>query len=407
MEKEFNEDEAKRALDDLLDLLDRIPGAAKFRKDVQRLKALLVDRRAPRLVVVGRRGHGKSSIANALLGYPKLAVGHVGDQPADEEWLPLEVNGRHLHWLDTSGIGAGGIVGERLDKLKAQVKGAFPDVILLAVKASEVDSEIDATLGGFNSILNVLRAEGCSAPVIVLVTKVDELHPARDKEPPYRKPKQELIEAAVKTLAKHLERHSIKVKATLPLSAYMEFTEPEKAIEFDGRWNVDRLGDVVFSCLPEEATVEAARAFQSTKELRRKVARQIVAACAAVAFGVGLTPIPISDLAILAPLQLLMVTAVSYLSGRRIGARAIADWLASLGVAGGAGIGLRAAFQQLVKLLPVGGPVLSAALAGAGTWAIGMSAIAYFIDDKSLDEAKAVFSTASKASRDWRPEDVE
>lgn len=91
------------------------------------------------------------------------------------------------------------------------------------------------------------------------------------------------------------------------------------------------------------------------------------------------------------------------LSGRRAGPKAIAQWLASLGVAGGAGVGLRMAFQQLIKLLPFGGPFLSGAMAGAGTWAIGMSAIAYFIDDKSLDEAKQVFEAASKASKDWRP----
>jgi predicted GTPase len=64
----FDSSEAGKALDELLQLIDRIPGAARFRKDIQRLKALMVDRRAPRIVIVGRRGHGKSSIANALLG---------------------------------------------------------------------------------------------------------------------------------------------------------------------------------------------------------------------------------------------------------------------------------------------------------------------------------------------------
>jgi uncharacterized protein (DUF697 family)/predicted GTPase len=360
--------------------------------------------RAGGQILVGRRGHGKSSIANALFGYPKLAVGHVGDQPADEEWLPLDVHGRRLDWLDTSGIGAGGIVGPRLDKLKAQVTGAFPDVVLLAVKASEVDSEIDATLGGFNSILNVLRGAGCTAPVIVLVTKVDELHPARDKQPPFGEPKQALIATAVQTLVAHLERHSIKVRATLPLSAYMEFAGPDNTIEFDGRWNIDRLGDAIFSCLPEEAAVEAARAFQSTRSLRQKVAKSIVAASSVVAFGVGLTPIPIADLAILAPLQLTMVTAISYLSGRRLERKAVVEWIASLGVTGAVGVVLRVAFQQLLRLIPVAGSVFSGAMAGAGTYAIGASATAYFIDDQSLEQAREVFERAGKpGSNEWQP----
>ncbi len=121
MKSEFDPKEAREALDALTALLDRIPGGERFRKDVQRLKALLVDRRAPRIVVVGRRGHGKSSVANALFGYPKLAVGHVGDQPGRRRvWSTSRFRGRQLDWLDTSGIGAGGIAGARLEKLKTQ-----------------------------------------------------------------------------------------------------------------------------------------------------------------------------------------------------------------------------------------------------------------------------------------------
>ncbi len=401
MNPDFDPIEVGKAVEELLQLLDRIPGGAKLRKDVLRLKALIVDRRAPRLVVVGRRGHGKSSIANALLGSPKLAVGHVGDQPADEEWLALDINGRRLDWLDTSGIGAGGIVGARLDKLKTQITGAFPDVILLAVKASEVDSEIDATLGGFNSILHVVRSAGCSAPVIALVTKADELHPARDKVPPFREPKQALIATAVETLARHLDRHSIKVKATLPLSAYMEFAGPNDTVEFDGRWNIDRLGDVVFACLPEEAALEAARAFRSTLTLRQGVAKKIVLAASSVAFGIGIAPLPVMDIIPLSALQAMMVTAISYLSGLRVGPKAVVEWLASLGVAGGVGFGLRALAQQLVRLIPVAGLVVSGAMAGAGTYAIGTSATAYFINDKSLEEAREIFERGRKA--EWRP----
>ncbi len=162
----------------------------------------------------------------------------------------------------------------------------------------------------------------------MLVTKVDEIHPARDKDPPFRDAKRALIASAVATLARHLESHSIQVRATLPVSAYMEFREPDNTLEFDGRWNVDRLGDVIFACLPEEAAVEAARTFQSTRELRRAVAKRIIGAASAIAFGIGFTPIPITDLALLAPLQLMMVTAVGCTSGsQRIQAKAIAEWL--------------------------------------------------------------------------------
>src|SRR5690606_8611307 len=133
--------ETRTALDELLELQDRIPGASRFKKDVMRLKAILLALRAPRVVVVGRRGHGNSSLANAVTGREALAVGHVGDEPAREEWMKLEAAGRVLDWLDTSGLGAGGIAPERLAKLKDQVSKAFPDVVIYACKAKEVDSE--------------------------------------------------------------------------------------------------------------------------------------------------------------------------------------------------------------------------------------------------------------------------
>jgi hypothetical protein len=40
---------------------------------------------------------------------------------------------------------------------------------------------------------------------------------------------------------------------------------------------------------------------------------------------------------------------------------------------------------------PVGGELLSAGVAGAGTWGIGEAAIAYFIENRTIDEAKERF----------------
>ena len=49
-------------------------------------------------------------------------------------------------------------------------------------------------------------------------------------------------------------------------------------------------------------------------------------------------------------------------------------------VVGGAGMGLRWGAQQLAKLVPGAGSLVGAGVAGAGTLAIGRSAMAYFID---------------------------
>jgi predicted GTPase len=401
-DKDFDADETRAALDELLAMLDRIPGAARFRKDVARLKAILVDRRAPRVVIVGRRGHGKSSLANALMGREALKVGHIGDEPASDAWTKLEADGRVLDWLDTSGLGAGGIAPERLERLKEQVAKAFPDVVLYACKAKEVDSEIDATLEGLKQILKVLSRDGSTAPLIVVVTQADEMHPSRDMTPPYTAPKQAHIAGAKDKLKEHLERHGIEAKAIIPVSAYVEFGAGGQ-IEWDGRWNIDSLSQKMFQVLPEAATMEAARAFDTARNLRRKVAKSIIAATSSAAFGIGMAPTGIPDIVILAPIQQAMVTAIAYLSGRRMTVRAITEWIVSIGGAGAAGLAVREVFRFLVKMIPVAGNIVSGAMAGAWTWGLGMAALAYFIDDQTLEESKKAFEREKSKGKDWRP----
>jgi uncharacterized protein (DUF697 family) len=131
--------------------------------------------------------------------------------------------------------------------------------------------------------------------------------------------------------------------------------------------------------LPEETRLEAARALTRAREARVRIGNEIVQACTAVSVTVGVTPIPFSDMVLLAPLQAMMVSSLAYLSGRSWGRKTVAEWLGSLGVVGGLGMGLRFSAQTIAKLVPGAGNVVSAGVAGAGTTAMGQSAIKYFL----------------------------
>jgi len=74
-----------------------------------------------------------------------------------------------------------------------------------------------------------------------------------------------------------------------------------------------------------------------------------------------------------------MVTTLAYLSGRAWDTRTAIEWMASMGAVGGAGLGLRWGARQLFKLMPGAGSVVSAGVAGAGTAAMGHSALAFFM----------------------------
>ncbi|MBW2215123.1 MAG: DUF697 domain-containing protein [Deltaproteobacteria bacterium] len=110
-----------------------------------------------------------------------------------------------------------------------------------------------------------------------------------------------------------------------------------------------------------------------------RIGNEIVQACTAVSVTVGLTPIPFSDMALLGPLQAMMVSSLAYLSGRSWSKKTAMEWLGSLGVVGGLGIGLRFSAQTIAKFVPGAGNVVSAGVAGAGTTAMGQSAIKYFL----------------------------
>ena len=65
---------------------------------------------------------------------------------------------------------------------------------------------------------------------------------------------------------------------------------------------------------------------------------------------------------------------------------------------GGAAFGMRWGAQQLVKLVPGAGTLVSASVAGAGTLALGKSAVSYFVDGagRARAETRVVRSKLAK-----------
>ena len=137
------------------------------------------------------------------------------------------------------------------------------------------------------------------------------------------------------------------------------------------------LAEAIADLVPDEALVETARAFVAPKAQSR-VADSIIQSSSTLALTVALAPVPLSDIALIAPLQGLMVSTIAHLGGRSINGGA-SEWVASIGVAGGVGIGFRTLARQVVKVVPGAGSLVAAGIAGAGTLAMGRSAKLYFL----------------------------
>jgi predicted GTPase/uncharacterized protein (DUF697 family) len=392
---ESDRKEASEAFADLESVLSRIPGWTQLKSDLHALRALVVDGRAPRVAAVGRRGSGKSSLANALLGARVLEVGAVDDTTRAPQWLDLARNGRTLRWIDTPGLRAGGDPA-RAERVSALLAKDPPDVLLFCVRATQVDAGIDEDLDDLAAILAAIGARGGpKPPVLAVVTRADEMSPPVPKQPPFDAVKRANIDKSVDVLRRHLERRSIAVTTVVAVGAYARFFS-DGGIAIDWRYNVDALASALFDALPVDAQTEAAMAFDASLALRRRVARRIVTGASSLAFFVGAAPIP-HDVVLLTPLQGIMVTGVSLLAERGSRARLLAEWTAGMGINVGAGVALRAAARSLVKLVPGFGGAISGAVAAGGTWALGLAAIRYFIDGASIDETRAEFEAVKSA----------
>jgi uncharacterized protein (DUF697 family) len=147
-----------------------------------------------------------------------------------------------------------------------------------------------------------------------------------------------------------------------------------------------------------EGELEAARR-SSDPVFKKEAAQKIVGTAAAICTTIGLEPIPLADFPLLTATQMAMVAAIIHVSGRKVSTKAAVEFIAALGVNIGAGMVLREGSRALLKFIPVLGNMASAGIAGAGTYAIGRAATAYFIDGVSLRSARELFRSDRKKLR--------
>src|SRR5271154_3413063 len=110
-----------RAIARLEGLVDRLPVevAKDLRGRVATLRALVLEKRPPALLLVGRRGAGKSSLVNALFGARIAAIGHVTAQTGRGRWYDYERDGGAMSILDTRGVQEGSPPAEDHDQRSA------------------------------------------------------------------------------------------------------------------------------------------------------------------------------------------------------------------------------------------------------------------------------------------------
>src|SRR5213592_304323 len=139
--------------------------------------------------------------------------------------------------------------------------------------------------------------------------------------------------------------------------------------------------------LPNQSKIEIIR-ISRDREAQQHVAQLLIKSTTAICTAIGAQPIPLADLPILTSLQVMMVSGIMYVSGRERSLRAAAEFITALGANVGAGMLLREGARAILKFFPGWGNVVCGMVAGAGTYAIGRAASAFFIGGVSLRDAR-------------------
>lgn len=150
--------------------------------------------------------------------------------------------------------------------------------------------------------------------------------------------------------------------------------------------------EAICAALPLPAQLEFARA-TNAKRAQAHIAGSLLKSFSAVCGVIGVQPIPLADMPILTTLQTLMVGLIIHTTGRPFSMRLVAEFLGALGFNIGAGLILREGARALVRVVPIWGNAVSGFIAGAGTYAIGKAAIAYFIEETPINETRRIFRT--------------
>lgn len=152
----------------------------------------------------------------------------------------------------------------------------------------------------------------------------------------------------------------------------------------------DSVAEAVCALLPNAARLEFAR-LSNAKGAQSQIAGSLLKSFTAVCGVIGLQPIPLADMPVLTSLQSLMVGLIIYTTGKPVSPRLFGEFLGALGLNIGMGILFRESARAVIKIIPLWGNAVSGMVAGAGTYAIGRAAIAYFIEEVPMNETKKLF----------------
>lgn len=393
-------------------------------KELKNLMEGIESHRPPRIFLIGRTGVGKSSLINALCGsYVAKVSDTVSCTPNANIYQCKDGDRVLMDILDTRGIAESDSLDDKVsaeDALIDDINEFAPDVAILMLNCTHRD-DVDSDVQLLKKLAKqYAEINSMKLPIVVVVNKCDEMAPARYKNASeYPQNKVDKINEVVQYYKGIIVKNRLKIENIIPVSSLIDWMTPdgmEVSVEdienlpqydkdnlqlaFDGRYRIEELLDILEEAILDFEAQMGLRMAARLTEVVHRIAKHLNAIFSGLSATIALTPIPISDIYVLLILQSVLVSLIASLSGREVSLETAKEFILSMGGIAGAGYAFRLIAQQASKflnaVLPTSGSAISSAIAAGGTAAIGKAAMAYYIDDKTMEEVKQKFEEAKK-----------
>lgn len=337
------------------------------------LKELFLQQRPPRFVLLGST---KKSVPELMKIFFELPDEPTADAPMSiYRWQEISIGGRGT----ISILDARGALDSAGQQIEDELKRQAADIILFLDDASDKRRARKTEIEALIACCDWNGAALAKTKVIGTAFSSTRARAAHNREKEEASYLQELASSLRKALK--TEDQSFQI-----VSFGSEKNLPDKSRE---------LMSILGRDLPNAARIEMIR-ISRDRETQREVAQILVKSTTAICAAIGAQPIPLADLPVLTTLQLVMVSGIMYLSGRERSLRAATEFIGAIGANVGAGMLLREGARAVLKFFPGWGNVVCGMVAGAGTYAIGRAAVAFFLEGVSLKQARQTYLASRK-----------
>ena len=418
------------------ELIDKLPDAIPEKtrsmlkdtilgdKDLKRLMEGIDSHRPPRIFLIGRTGVGKSSMINALCGSYVAGVSDTNSCTEGAQIYECKDGDRVLmEILDTRGIAESESLDDKVtaeEMLIEQINEFSPDVAIFMLNCTHRD-DVNTDVEFLKKVSKeYAKVNKLQLPIVVVINKCDEMAPSRFKNPvEYPENKINKINEVVQYYKGIIVKNGLKIDNIIAVSSLIDWQTPDGMeidvdsiknlpkydidnlqIAFDGRYGIEELLDILEEAILDFEAQMGLRMASRLNEVVKRLAKHLNNIFSGISATVALTPIPVSDIYILLIIQSMLVCLIASLSGRDISLDTGKEFIFSMGGIAGAGYVFRLIAQQASKFLNTifigSGSAVSSGIAYIGTSAIGKAAIAYYIENKTMDEAKKQFEKAKQ-----------